>query len=141
VHHILVYFNVMPPFQSFCHFGTVKPIKIIFCLFFPAALRTASGHGLRLWGDHTHWTHQARYDPSGQGITPTQRNLLDNTQQLQEKNIHAPRRDSNPQFQEANGCRRTPQAAWPPASALLLCIVFYKLHNSKCFQSFMPTGA
>jgi len=29
----------------------------------------------------------------------------------------------------------------PPGSALLLYLVFYKLHNMKCFQSFMPTCA
>jgi hypothetical protein len=33
---------------------------------------------------------------------------IDNTQHLQEKNIHAPRRDSNPQSQQASGRRRTP---------------------------------
>jgi hypothetical protein len=142
VYHILVYFNVMPHFQSFCHFGTVELIKIILILFiFPVELRTASGHGLRLWGDNTHWTHQARYDPSGRAINPTQRIPLDSTQQVQEKNTHVPRRESNPQFQEANGCRRIPQAAPRPlTSALLLCIVFYKPHNSEFFQSFMPNG-
>jgi hypothetical protein len=42
-------------------------------------------------------------DSSGRVISPTQRPLADNT-----RDIHAPRRNSNPNFQQARGCRPTP---------------------------------
>jgi len=115
--------------------------NINFICFFLWRFERLRGHDLQLRGDHTHWTHHARYDSSGRAIGPTQRTLLENTKQSQERIIHAPRRDSNPQSQEANSCRHTAQTARPPGSALLLYLVFCKLHNRKCFHSFMPTCA
>ena len=102
------------------------------------------GHGFPLWGDHCLWTHHARYDSSGRAISPTQRTLLDNTQQSQEKNIHGPRRDSKQQFQKANVCRRTPQTARPPGSVYfnvyyfinsIIYNVFNPLCQATCFRN------
>jgi hypothetical protein len=52
-------------------------------------------------------------------ISPTQRPILDNTQHLQETNIHAPGGISNPQSQQARGRRPTPLTARPLGSSLL----------------------
>jgi hypothetical protein len=51
-------------------------------------------------------THHILQKSSGRVISPTQRFLSDNTQHSSERGIHAPRRDSNPHSQQANG-RRT----------------------------------
>jgi hypothetical protein len=57
--------------------------------------------------DHTQ-THHTRHDSSGRVISPTQKPLRDKSQNSQERNIHAPQRDSNPQSLQANGRRPTP---------------------------------
>jgi hypothetical protein len=51
-------------------------------------------------------------------IGPTQRPLHDNTQHSQQTDIHAPRRDSNPQSQQAGGRTPTPYTVRPLRSAI-----------------------
>ena len=51
-------------------------------------------------------------------IGPSQRPLSDNIQHSQETHIHAPRRDSNPQSQQASGCRPTSVFLWPTIGTL-----------------------
>jgi len=53
-------------------------------------------------------THHSWYDSSGRVTSPTQRPISDNTQHSQETDIHADRRDSNPQSQQAGGRRLMP---------------------------------
>ena len=49
-------------------------------------------------------THHSRYDSSGREISSSQRPLPDNTQHSQQTDPY-PRWDSNPQSQQASGCR------------------------------------
>ena len=75
---------------------------ISFTIFFSVAQRPNAGHGLLIHEvSRSHKvTHHSRQDSSGRVISPSQRPLPDNTQHSQQTNIHAPRRHSNPQFQE-----------------------------------------
>ena len=50
-------------------------------------------------------------------MSPTQRDLPENTQHSQETELHARMRDLNPQSQQARGCRPTPWIALPLGSA------------------------
>jgi hypothetical protein len=68
---------------------TDKPSNINFIYLFLWRFEPRPGHGLPLWSNHTHWTYHARYDSYGRAISLTQRTLLDDTQQSQEKNNHA----------------------------------------------------
>jgi len=56
----------------------------------PVALQPDSRPPLMGIRDHTHWTHQTRYDSSGRVISPSPRPLPANTQHSKETNIHAP---------------------------------------------------
>ena len=60
-------------------------------IFFPVALQSNVGQGLpNLEGSRSHKTsHHSQWDTPGRVISSLQRPLPDNTQQLQETNIHA----------------------------------------------------
>ena len=62
--------------------------------------------------DHTQ-THHTRQDSFGSVMRRTQRTLPDHTQQSEETDILNPRRDSNPEPQQASGRRPTPQTTQP----------------------------
>ena len=57
-------------------------------------------------------THHSRQDYPGRGIGPSQRPLPDSTQHSQDRHP-CPRRNSNPQSQQASGRRSSPQTARP----------------------------
>ena len=69
--------------------------------------------------DYTCWTQHTPQESSVRGIGSQQRPLPDNTQHSQDTDKHAVRWDSNPQFQQARGCRPTPQTARPLRWAVL----------------------
>jgi hypothetical protein len=52
--------------------------------------------------------HHSRYDSSGRVISPSHRPLPDKHTTLTTDKHPCPRRDSNPQSQQASGCRPTP---------------------------------
>jgi len=79
------------------------------------ALRPNAGHGLLILEvSRSHLTTpHSRQDSSGRVISPSQRPLSDNTQHLQQTNIHPPRWDSNPRSQQVSGRRPMPWTARP----------------------------
>ena len=62
---------------------------------------------------YTGFTITLRHTTLGRLIGPSQRPLPDNTQHSQETNIHAPRRNSDPQSQKLSGRMPTPYTAQP----------------------------
>jgi len=78
-------------------------------LFVFLARKPPVGHGLLIYEvSRSHTMHHIRYDFSGRVISSSQRPLRDNTQHSQQRDIHAPRWDSNPQSQQASGRTTTP---------------------------------
>ena len=68
-------------------------------------------------------THHSLWDSPGRGMGPSHRPQLDNTQHLQATNFYAPtRRHSNPQSQQAIGCKPSPLTAWPLVSRWSLMV-------------------
>jgi hypothetical protein len=63
-------------------------------------------------------THNSRKNSSGRVISPSHKLHPGNTWHSQETDIHARRRDSNPQSRPANNSRTTPSIALPLGSAL-----------------------
>ena len=109
--------------------------QIEYCLFiylfiyFAVALRPNAGHGhpiLEISRSHT-TTHHSRQDSFGRVISSSQRPLPDNTQHSQQKNIHAPRWNSNPRSQQVSGRRPTSQIAGPLGPAEY-CLSLYKIN-------------
>ena len=94
---------------------TVRNMQSVFFV----ALQPNAGHSvliLEVSRSHT-TTHHSRQDFSGRMISQQQIPLLDNTERSQQRDIHCPRPDSNPQSQQASGRRPTPQNARPPGPA------------------------
>ena len=106
--------------------GSSKPNRSSIYYFFSfVVLRPNEGHGLPILevsGSHT-TTQHSRQDSSGRVISSSQRPLPDNTQHLQQTNIHAPRWDSNPRSQQANDRRPMPQTARPLGPAVFIITV------------------
>ena len=90
------------PSSSLCNF-VHSPVTSSLFFFLPwrNSPQWAKVSSLSRIHDHTQ-TYHTRYDSSGRMISPTQRPLPDNKQHSQETDIHAPRRDSNPQSQQAS---------------------------------------
>ena len=89
--------------------------EILFFFWWHSSPQQAKTSSLLRLHDHTQ-AHHAQQDSSVRVISSSHRPQPDNTQHSKRTDIHAPWRDSNPQFQQTSVHRPTPQTAWPLGS-------------------------
>jgi hypothetical protein len=132
---------VMPVYQT----STRLPQSVTFCLWNFVSFRSPSLFYLFTAGvevvfiftwSHSD-THHSRQDSSGRGIGPSQRPLPDNTNTVQETNIHAPGgiRTHNPSKRSASDLCLRSRGRWDRLCSLFCSSnvwQFYLLHFSPC---------
>jgi len=101
------------------HRCSLSWMQLLLHFFSAVALRPNAGHGLLILEvSRSHiTTHHSRWDYSGRVISSSQRSLPDNTQHLQQTNIHAPGgiRTHDLSRLAAADLRLRPRGHWDPA--------------------------